>query len=164
MVDINNYITEKLHLNKNIKKQYTYCPENKSQLKDLLHQLFRERGNEADLNDIDVSKITDMSRLFATGEYINMNFNISDWDVSNVTNMTEMFSECEKFNCDISSWDVSNVKYMNYMFYGCKDFEQNLSKWNVENVKRWNGFSTESGLGVATKQHLKPKFNLNNVK
>jgi len=159
MININTYLTEKLRINKdtNIKKQYTYCPENKTQLKDLLHQLFRERGNEADLNDIDTSKITNMSMLFANGEYINMNFNISQWNVSNVTSMSEMFGECEKFNCDISEWDVSNVKYMNYMFYGCGSFEQDLSNWNVENVKKWNGFSEKSKL--EKNQHLLPKFN-----
>jgi len=164
MIDINNYIIEKLHLNKNIKKQYRYCPENKEQLRELLHQLFRERGNEADLNDIDVSKITDMSSLFESSEYIFMNFDISEWDVSNVTNMTEMFSDCGKFNCDISSWDVSNVKYMNYMFYGCELFEQDLSKWDVSNVKRWNGFCELSKLSLVKNQHLKPKFNWDNVK
>ena len=165
MKNFNLYITEKLKINKNTKTTfYKYQPENKTQLKDLLHQLFRERGNEADLNDIDVSKITDMSMLFTDGEYINMNFDISKWDVSNVTNMSEMFSDCGKFNCDISKWNVSNVKYMNYTFYGCKSFEQDLSNWNVENVKRWNGFSEKSKLSLAKNQHLKPKFNWNNVK
>ena len=161
MININTYITEKFRINKdtNIKKHYTYCPENKEQLKELIHQLFRERGDEADLNDIDVSKITDMSSLFESSEYIFMNFNISQWDVSNVTSMTEMFSDCGKFNCDISEWDVSNVKYMNYMFYGCSSFEQDLSNWNVENVKRWNGFSEKSKLSLEKNQHLMPKFN-----
>ena len=161
MKELNTYITEKLRINKDSKNQYNYHPKDKDELKSLLDKLIKERGNEADLNDIDVSNITDMSSLF---DGSNFNGDISQWNVSNVTNMTEMFSDCENFNCDISSWDVSNVKYMNYMFYGCESFEQDLSNWNVKNVKRWNGFSEKSKLSLAKNQHLKPKFNWNNVK
>ena len=97
------------------KKQYNYCPQTREELDDLLDQLLKERGWEADLNDIDVSNITDMSGLFAKYRCFvsnnkfkyNKNYNfsgfngdISRWDVSNVTNMEYMFSVCENFNCN----------------------------------------------------------------
>ena len=107
MKNFNLYITEKLKIDKNTKTTfYKYCPENKTQLTELLHQLYRERGDKADLNDIDVSKITDMSSLFESSEYIFMNF-------------------------DISGWDVSNVKDMRYMFKN-SPLENNLPKWYHE--------------------------------
>ena len=84
-------------------------------MKDIILKRIKDEGNEVDLNDIDVSKITDMSSLF---EVTNFNGNISNWDVSNVTNMSGIFVGCESFNQDISSWDVSNVTNMTNMFYG----------------------------------------------
>ena len=104
MININTYITEKLHLNKDIKTQeYNYHPKDNDEFYDLVHKLIKERGNKANLNDIDVSNITSMFQLF-------------------------MYSE---FNGDISEWDVSNITNMNYMFEKCP-LEKNLPKWYHE--------------------------------
>ena len=111
MKSLKNYIQEKLIIKKS--NNYKYCPETKEELKNIIKQRINENGNEVDLNDIDVSKITDMSDLF----YSNFNGNISKWDVSNVTNMSGMFFMCSKFNKDISNWDVSKVTNMYSMFY-----------------------------------------------
>ena len=35
---------------------------------------------------------------------------IEDWNVSKITDMSNMFDECEQFN-DLSKWDVSQEKY-----------------------------------------------------
>ena len=61
---------------------------NSVELKKLIDRRIREQGPNCDLNDIDVSRVTDMSHLFYKSN----------------------------FNGDISKWDVSNVKYMDYMF------------------------------------------------
>ena len=53
-------ILERLHINKDI-KSYNYHPKTRDELKELVDQLIKERGNDADLNDIDTSEITDMS-------------------------------------------------------------------------------------------------------
>ena len=108
------------------------------------HIIFKEvdeNGFRADLRHIDVSQVTNMSKLFfraLSNDYWKFNGNVSNWDVSNVKDMSYMFSwwyPCKRFNCDISGWDVSNVENMEGMFDGCKSFNQDISKWNVSNVK-----------------------------
>lgn len=73
------------------KNSYKYFPKTKEELRNLIKQRIKEEGNEVDLNDIDVSEITNMSRLF---ENLDFNGNISNWDVSKVTNMSFIFYEC----------------------------------------------------------------------
>ena len=91
-----------------------------------------ERG-QTNLNDIDTSRITDMSSLFQFSNNI-QDIDISGWDVSKVKDMNNMFLDCRKFNCDLSKWDVSSVEDMGRMFYNCPNFNSDLSKWNVSNV------------------------------
>ena len=114
MKSLKSYIQEKLIIKKS--NSYKYFPKDKNELKDLVEKRIKQEGNEVDLNDIDVSKITDMTALFGG---TNFNGDISGWDVSNVTNMSYMFCSCKSFNQDISNWDVSNVKNINYVFVYC---------------------------------------------
>lgn len=108
-------------------KKYNYYPKTKEELKQTIYALIEERGNKADLNDIDVSGITDMSEVFRESEF---NGNVSKWNVSNVQNMAGMFAY-SKFNGDISKWDTSNVQNMNWMFIG-SPLEKNPPKWYKE--------------------------------
>ena len=107
-------------------------PKTKEQLKSLIEYAFKH--NIYDLNFIDTSEITDMSKLFMSCDY---NFDVSSWDVSNVRNMGYMFYHCKNFNCDLLNWDVSKVKNMNYMFNGCTNFNCDLSDWDISNMTRW---------------------------
>ena len=91
----------------------------------------RIHRSQFNLNDIDTSRITNMSSLFSG---FNQNVDISCWDVSNVRDMTYMFYNCTSFNCDLSRWDVSNVTNMTSMFHNCYSFNSDLSKWNTGNV------------------------------
>ena len=132
MKQINKYISERLHINKDISNYYNYHPKTRDELKELVNKLIEERGDEADLNDIDTSEITDMTTLFYNSKF---NGDISNWNVSNVKYMMYMFHN-SKFtgeNGDISNWDVSNVKDMMYMFCDSK-FNGDISNWNVSNV------------------------------
>ena len=127
MKSINNYISEKLVINKNAGKiGYIYFPKTKNELRDIIKQRIKEEGNKCDLNDIDVSKINDMSYLFYGSDF---NGDISKWDVSNVKDMYGMFKG-SKFNQDISKWDVSGVKDMQIMFAYSK-FNQDISNWKI---------------------------------
>ena len=125
MKSLTHYIHEKLVIKKN---KYKYFPKTKKELQDIIDKRIKEEGNEVDLNDIDVSKITDMSYLF-------------DGII---------------FNGDISNWDVSNVKDMNYMFYHCNSFNQNISVWDISNVKDFN--FTDMFFDCPIKHKYKPKF------
>ena len=141
MKQIVNYINEKLHVTS--KSFYTCQPKTKDDLQESIIQRIQDDGQECNLNDIDVSKITDMSDLFNANQFVNgghkifddFNGDISLWDVSHVTNMTRMFDWCRQFNCDLSRWNVSNVKNMKYMFNSCVKFNCDLSDWDVSNVK-----------------------------
>ena len=65
MKQINKYIQERLHINKDTgNHSYNYHPKTIDELKELVDKLIKERGNDADLNDIDTSEITDMNYMF----------------------------------------------------------------------------------------------------
>ena len=126
-------IVERLHINKDIGNHYNYHPTTKDELKELVNKLMKERGNNADLNDIDTSEITNMYALFYDSFF---NGDISKWDVSNVKNMSFMFFN-SNFNGDISNWNVSNVENMGTMFQYSEFTGENgdISNWDVSNVK-----------------------------
>ena len=95
---------------------------------------FRLDRGQTNLNDIDTSRITDMSDLFYDFKQI-QNIDISLWYVSNVRDMSYMFFSCKNFNCDLSRWNTDKVERMDCMFCSCQNFNSDLSKWNVSSVK-----------------------------
>ena len=133
MKSLKSYIQEKLIIKKS--NSYKYFPKTKKDLRDIIKKRIKQEGNEVDLNDIDVSEITNMSYLF---EGTDFKGDISSWDISNVTDIQGMFYNCKAFNQDISSWDVSNVIDMSNLFCGCKEFNQDISGWDVSNVTDMN--------------------------
>ena len=137
MKEIVKFIKEGLKITSKTKvDKYNYHPKTKKELQDLLKKLIKERGNEGDFNDIDVSKIKDMYGLFDNIDNRDkFNGDISNWDVSNVVNMNSMFYKCESFNRPLANWNVSNVTNMEFMFCGCISFNQPLDNWNVSKVK-----------------------------
>ena len=145
MKQINKFIQERLRINKDTgNHHYNYHPKTRDELLELINKLINERGNDADLNDIDTSEITDMSYMFT---YSKFNGDISNWDVNNVKNMQEMFynSKFSGKNGDISKWDVSNVNNMKYMF--CySEFNVDISNWDVSNVKDMSFMFTNTPL------------------
>ena len=70
MKKIVNFINEKLIINKNTKiNKYHYHPKDKDELHLLINKLIKERGKNADLNDIDTSKIDNMAGIFLNSDY-----------------------------------------------------------------------------------------------
>ena len=114
-------------------------PSTKDELTSIIENRMRKYGNECDLNDIDISLITDMTHLFFGSEF---NGNISKWDTSHVTDMSYMFA-WSSFNRDISEWDVSNVISMNCMFTHA-EFNQPIGDWDVKNVRNMSWMFSES--------------------
>ncbi len=95
--------------------------------------------HNGDISNWNVSKVTDMYRMFAVA--YNFNQALNDWNVSNVTDMRGMFLYAKSFNQALNDWDVSNVTDMNYMFRDASNFNQVLN-WNVSNVTdMWAMFS-----------------------
>ena len=106
-----------------------------------------EQGDAKPLNEWDVSRVTDMSYLFA-GLMMRYNIDdnegypwdyyndtINDWNVSNVEDMEGMFFMCNSSFKSFDKWDTSKVKNMSYMFFGNQNFDDDLNMWNVSNVK-----------------------------
>ena len=101
----------------------------------LRHDLNPSTGDDGKLYNIedwDVSHITDMNEMFYEAETFNED--ISLWDTSNVTSMKRMFQGANSFNQDIGGWDTSKVTDMKFMFEGARAFNQPLN-WKTSNVE-----------------------------
>ena len=131
----NEYLNEKLVISKNYKDGYNYHPTTRKELEAALQEHYK--NNIYDLNDIDVSEITNFSSIFMDEDAPN-NFDISEWNVSNGKDFSWMFGGCEKFNCDLSNWDVSKGVDFRYMFYHCNEFNCDLNNWNVNKSRHFN--------------------------
>ena len=66
---------------------------------------------------------------------------LNNWDVSNVTNMTSMFQDATSFNQPLNKWNVSKVLYMDTMdtmFHGTRSFNQPLhAPWYNRHAARY---------------------------
>ena len=60
MKEIKTYIIEKLKVSKPV---YTLFPKTKNELKNMIEDEISKNGNDCSLNHIDVSKITDMTKI-----------------------------------------------------------------------------------------------------
>ena len=124
------------------KKTGKIVARDRRHLKYLIEDRIKKFRSNCDLNDIDVSHVTDMSFLFQGHPFNLFNGDISQWDVSSVKNMRCMFWNC-RFNGDISNWDVSNVEDMSDMFRSSK-FNSDISNWDVSNVRNMAGMFSDS--------------------
>lgn len=146
MKSINNYISEAL-IKKDTKINiYNYFPKNIHELRKIIEERLEDNPN-ANLNDIDVSKITSFCDT-TRGKYKDRGLfedldphkiDISNWDVSNVTSMRHAFFDCHNLECDVSMWNVSNVTTMSNMFHDCWLFDCDLSRWKVTNCESFFG-------------------------
>ena len=74
------------------------------------------------------------------------NQSLDRWDVSKVTEMSQMFAGASSFNKPLNTWKVNNVKTMYHMFYQAKAFNQNLASWNVSKNTNITDIFTSSAL------------------
>ena len=113
---LQNFVNERLKITSDSKSLRVH-PTSYSELITIIDKELKRQGPDADLNFIDTSEITDMSKLF---DLLHIeNIKIDEWNVSNVTDMSFMFMNQDKFSCDLSGWDVSNVTKHEYAFLGC---------------------------------------------
>ena len=163
MKSLNQYIQEKLIINKDF-KDTKIVVKSFGELRKIIEDRYDKLGpgtkqNPIDFNDIDVSNLQYFYNNEDKGifEYTKFKYiDISGWDVSNIKSMRGMFFMCKELKSvgDISEWDVSNVTSMTSMFDGCILFNQDLSKWNVSKV-RWYSYMFD---GCPIKEEYKPKF------
>ncbi|MFT0132781.1 BspA family leucine-rich repeat surface protein [Candidatus Enterenecus avicola] len=85
----------------------------------------------------------DTEELFASIPLVNIE-NISYFDVSKVTNMSRMFSESVIPSLDLNNWDTSNVVDMTGMFSNSQIEELKISNFNTSNVGTMAGMFMES--------------------
>ena len=81
MKNLKQYIQEGIKINSKSKvNQYNYHPKDINELSDIIDELIKERGNNADLNDIDTSNVTNMygtnqtlMEIYQTGMLVKLN-------------------------------------------------------------------------------------------
>ena len=166
MKTLNQYIKEKLIINKDYRAVNMLTPKSSDELRKIIEDRYKKLGpgteqNPIDFNDIDVSNLDSLCKKYNKytdiGIFEDMNFkhiDISNWDVSNVTDMSSMFYGCTYFNQDISGWDVSNVTDMAQMFRECRSFNQDISSWDVSKVI----YNNKIFENCPIKEEYNPKF------
>ena len=164
MKKLNQYIKEKLIINKDYRDTKIAEPKSFDELRKIIEDRYDKLGagtkrNPIDFNDIDVSNLDSFCNDNDKGIFEGTKFkyiDISYWDVSNVTNMSFMFFMCVNLKSigDLSKWDVSNVTNMKGMFRYCKSFNQNISNWNVSGVTDMGDIFYKCPI----KDEYKPKF------
>jgi len=95
-----------------------------------------DSASYGDINDWDVTRITNMDALFRNQN--DCNPDISAWDVGNVKGFKFMFALTGLFNADISGWDVSSGNVFGGMFFGSESFNVDISGWNVSSGTAFN--------------------------
>ena len=130
MKNLNQYIIEKILINKNSKLNKIKV-ESKDQLQSIIQERYYNNKSFIDLTDIDISELDNLSYIFYT---LNMEVvDISGWNTSNVITMENMFSFCDKLKniIGIENLDVSKLEDATSMFYCCKNLvELDLTNWN----------------------------------
>ena len=117
-----------------------FSPQSRDELKRAVDEYLRlspkgqgTHGPHGPIGEWDVSRITDLSRMFA--DVTSFNGDISKWDVSSVKDMNAIFSGVTSFNGDLSQWDVSRVTDMSHMFATATSFNGDISKWDVSSAQ-----------------------------
>ena len=137
MKSLNEYIIEKILINKNSKLNKIKV-ETLIQLKSIILERYHNNNSFIDLTDLDISELDDLSGVFARLNKVEV-VDISGWDVSNVTIMDYTFSRCKKLKkiIGIENLDVSKLKNTNSMFYMCENLvELDLTNWNPKLLQK----------------------------
>ncbi|MBL5005991.1 LPXTG-motif protein cell wall anchor domain protein [Enterococcus lactis] len=99
------------------------------------------------LGKLDVSKVTDMSRMFWNDRSL-ISLDVSSWKVDNVQNMQWMFYLNNSLtSLEVSNWKVNNVTNMNSMFGGTTNLTQlDVKNWVPEKVADFSFMFADSGV------------------
>jgi len=168
MKQLNQFIQEKLRINKNINidNQYNYHPKDRDELRKIISKKITDQklNNKHDevlnLNDIDTSKIESFNHLFTNLNPLKID--ISEWETSKVELMNGMFDGCEYLQStgDLGNWDVSNVTNMSFMFNNCRNLKDigDLKNWEINGTKMKCAFQNCKKLkSIGFIEHWRPE-------
>ncbi len=107
-----------------------------------MQDMFCHSGSNLNIENWDVSNVTNMNETFTHTKFFNSPLN--RWDVSKVTTMIGTFALTSAFNQPIDSWNTSNVTNMYRCFYGAAAFNQDISSWDYSRVTNFSDMVTGS--------------------
>ena len=132
MINLNNFIQEKLKITSDTKIKTKEKPSDRSELNLII--LKKRMEDNTDFTNIDVSNIEDLSDLFCDNDYTEIN--ITGWNLEKCTTMKSMFNGCKYLQkiIGIDDLDISNVQDLSFIFNDCKNLKDvgDLGKWDVE--------------------------------
>ena len=169
---------------KNMSSLTTVATNLESTITDLSY-FWSNNSSSASITSLDVSNVTDMSRMFHnsygfnqdigswdTGSVINASYmfsntysfvqDINGWDVSNVTDMTQMFI-ASAYNQDLNSWDTSSVVNFTNMFYNADDADIDMSSWDFSSGTSYTHMLDYSGIGTANYDKFLVRLNAQRI-
>lgn len=128
-----------------------------------MSNMFKDCTNliNLDLSNINTSSVTSMYRMFY-GCISLKTIKLKNIDVSNVDNMSDMFKDCYNLTeLDLKNFKTTKLKYMTFMFYRCRSLKTlNLSNFDTSAV---NSFAdTFANCSSITNLDLSC-FNTNNI-
>jgi hypothetical protein len=97
-----------------------------------IEEIDPNKKNTVYWSNFDVSKVEDMTALFAFTEM--RNANLKSWDVSSVQHMEGMFYKSNFNNDSICKWDVQSCADFLRMFT-YSDFNQNINGWKPKFIE-----------------------------
>jgi surface protein len=118
-------------------------------------------------DNLNLTETSNLMNTFTGCSNLGEKGNLNNWDVSNVTDMSRMFEGASSFNQPLGSWNVSNVINMEKMFKCVKlstsNYNQLLRGWSQLNLQ-YNvtfdaGNSKFSSFSVEARQNIIDNFN-----
>lgn len=107
-----------------------------SNVTSLLLMFYNTKITSLDLSSWNTSKVTDMSGLFNSSQFLVNITGLSSWDTSKVKDMSTVFYGTGLMSLDLSNWNTSNVTVMKGMFASMTSITEikGLSDFDVRNV------------------------------
>ena len=100
-----------------------------------MYAMFQQTVSFTDLTNglafWDVSKVTDMSGMFASSRFSG---DVSAWQVGRVTDFSSFADFASSFTSDLSLWNVSSAQDLSWMFRASKLFNSNIANWDISSV------------------------------
>ena len=101
----------------------------------------------ADLSKLDVSNVSDMSKMFQNDDKLTTITGVEGWDTGRLIDMSGAFWGCSSLTeiSGIEKWDVKNVRDVSYMFYNCQKLKADCSPWHIQDLSTLNKYKFNEG-------------------